>query len=55
MACLEFMSKPGQILANMYNVSRTTISRIKKGENHIQYKKEYEQLSLEERKGDNDE
>ena len=50
LACLEFMSKPGQILANMYNVSRTTISRIKKGENHIQYKKEYEQLSLEERK-----
>lgn len=50
LACLEFMSKPGQILANMYNVSRTTISRIKKGENHIQYKKEYEQLPLEERK-----
>lgn len=50
LACLEFMSKPGQILANMYEVSRTTISRIKKGENHIQYKQEYEQLPLEERK-----
>lgn len=50
LACLEFMSRPGQILANMYNVSRTTISRIKKGENHIQYKKEYEKLPLEERK-----
>ena len=44
------MSKPGQILADMYDVTRTTISRIKRGENHIQYKREYEQLSIEERK-----
>ena len=50
LACLEFMSKPGQILADMYDVSRTTISRIKRGENHIQYKKEYEQLSLDDRR-----
>lgn len=28
LAALEFMSRPGQILANIYNVSRTTISRI---------------------------
>lgn len=49
LACLEFMSKPGQVLADMYDVSRTTISRIKRGVNHIQYKQEYEQLSLEER------
>ena len=49
LACLEFMSKPGQILADMYEVSRTTISRIKRGENHCQYKDEYYKLSLEER------
>lgn len=34
----------------MYDVSLTTISRIKKGENHTQYKNEYEKLPLEERK-----
>lgn len=50
LSALEFMSKPGQILANMYEVSRTTISRIKKGENHTQYKLEYDNLPLEERK-----
>lgn len=49
LAALEFMSKPGQILADMYDVSRTTISRIKKGVNHNQYKEEYESLPLEER------
>lgn len=49
LSCLEFCSKPGQILADMYEVSRTTISRIKRGENHIQYKNEYEKLPIEER------
>lgn len=44
------MSRPGQVLADMYEVTRTTISRIKKGENHSQYKEEYEKLPLEERK-----
>ena len=34
LSALEFMSRPGQILADIYEVSRTTISRIKKGENH---------------------
>lgn len=50
LAALEFMSRPGQILSDMYGVSKTTISRIKHGENHIQYKKEYDALPLEERK-----
>lgn len=50
MAALEFMSKPGQVLANMYEVTRTTISRIKRGENHLEIKKEYDSLPLEERK-----
>lgn len=49
LSALEFMSRPGQVLADIYNVSRTTISRIKKGENHIQYKKEYEDLPKEQR------
>lgn len=49
LAALEFMSRPGQILADMYDVTRTTISRIKHGENHTQYKEEYERLPLEER------
>lgn len=49
LAALEFMSKPGQILANMYDVSRTTISRIKKGVNHIEIKSEYDALPLEAR------
>lgn len=50
LSVLEFMSKPGQILADMYNVSRTTISRIKRGENHCQYKEQYDKMTLEERK-----
>lgn len=44
------MSRPGQVLADMYGVTRTTISRIKKGVNHNQYKEEYENLPFEERK-----
>lgn len=50
LSALEFKSRPGQVLADMFEVSRTTISRIKKGENHNQYKEEYELLPLEERK-----
>jgi group I intron endonuclease len=34
LAVLDFMSKPGQVLADIYGVSRTTISRIKRGINH---------------------
>lgn len=50
LAVLEFMTKPGQLLGNIFDVSRTTISRIKHGINHNQYKEEYEKLSYEERK-----
>lgn len=49
LAALEFTSKPGQILADIYEVSRTTISRINRGVNHNQYKEEYDKLPLEER------
>lgn len=41
LSALEFMSRPGQILADIYNVSRTTISRIKQGINHCEYYEEY--------------
>lgn len=50
LACLDFMSKPGQVLADMYEVSRTTISRIKNGKNHNEYKEAYEKLSQEDKK-----
>ena len=50
LATLEFMTKPGQLLANIFDVTRTTISRIKCGISHNQYKEKYEKLSLEERK-----
>lgn len=50
MAALEFMSRPGQVLANMYDVTRTTINRIKKGENHCKVYQEYHSLPLEDRK-----
>lgn len=50
LSVIEFMSRPGQVLSDIYGVSRTTISRIKRGVNHNQYKEEYEKLSLEERK-----
>lgn len=50
LSVLEFMSRPGQVLSNIYGVSRTTISRIKKGENHNQYKMQYEQMPEQDRK-----
>ena len=50
LSVLEFKSRPGQVLSDIYGVSRTTISRIKRGVNHNQYKEDYEKLSLEERK-----
>lgn len=48
LSVLEFMSKPGQVLSDMYDVTRTTISRIKKGINH-QYAQEV-YFSMEESK-----
>lgn len=36
-------------MSDIFEVSKTTISRIKHGENHSQYKREYESLPLEER------
>lgn len=50
LSAIEFMSRPGQILADMFDVSRTTISRIKKGVNHQYAIDIYNSLSYEERK-----
>ena len=50
LAVLEFLPRSGQTLANIYDVSRTTISRIRKGINHCQYKEEYDKLPIEDRK-----
>lgn len=47
---LEFCSRPGGVLSKMFDVSLTTISRIKKEVNHNQYINEYKNMSLEERK-----
>lgn len=50
LTALEFMSRPGVVLAKMYETTTTTISRIKSGQSHSQYKEEYYSLPLEERK-----
>lgn len=49
-AALEFCSRPGAILANIFNITTTTVSRIKKRENHCQIIEEYYNLPLEQRK-----
>ena len=50
LAVLEYMSRPGQVLADIYGVSRTTISRIKRGVNHTDYKREFDALKEEDKK-----
>lgn len=50
LSATEFMSRPGQVLSNYFNVSIQTISRIKNGVNHRQYYEEYYSLPLEKRK-----
>ena len=47
---MEFKSRPGQVLADIYGITRTTISRIKNGINHIEVYEKYYNLSIEERK-----
>lgn len=50
LSALEFMSRPGAVLAKMYDTTTTTISRIKLGISHSQYKEQYYKLPLQERK-----
>lgn len=49
-SALEFCSRPGAVLADIFNITTTTVSRIKKKENHCQIIEEYENLSYEERR-----
>lgn len=48
-AALEFCSRPGAILAKMFEITTTTVSRIKHKANHIEIIAEYEKMPLEER------
>lgn len=48
-AALEFCSRPGGVLSKMFDVSLTTISRIKHKVNHIEIIEQYEKLPLIER------
>ena len=49
LAVLEFSSRGGQVLSKIYDVTKTTISRIGKGE-FLEYKNKYSAMSYEERK-----
>lgn len=49
-AALEFCPRPGAVLAKMFDITTTTVSRIKKKVNHCDIIKEYDSLPLEERK-----
>ena len=49
-SALEFCSRPGAVLSEIFNVTTTTISRIKKKKCHIKTIEEYQSKSLEERK-----
>ncbi len=50
LAVTEFQDRSGEALAKIFDVSRTTINRIKKGINHCNIYKEYHNMSLDERK-----
>lgn len=49
-AALEFCSRPGGVLSEMFGVTKTTISRIKHKENHCQVIEEYDNMPEEKRK-----
>ena len=49
-AALEFCSRPGAILAEMFDITTTTISRIKNKINHCQIISEYDNLSEKDRR-----
>lgn len=50
LAMLEFSTKSGQTLGDMFGVTRTQIARIKKGENHMYAQNLYHSMSYNERK-----
>jgi len=50
LSALEFMSRPGQVLADIFEISRTTVSRIKREVSHNEIIEKYKKLSIEEKK-----
>ena len=48
-AALEFCSRPGAVLANIFDITTTTVSRIKHKVNHCEIINEYDSLSKEDR------
>ena len=51
LAAIEFApSRPGEILSQVFGVTKTTISRIRKSVNHIYYIEEYNNKTEEEKK-----
>lgn len=48
-AALEFCSRPGAVLAEIFDITTTTVSRIKKKVNHCEIIAEYDNLPIEER------
>lgn len=49
-AALEFCSRPGAVLASIFEITTTTVSRIKKKMSHNTIVEDYEKMPLEERK-----
>ena len=49
-SALEFCSRPGAVLADIFQITTTTVSRIKKKENHSSIIEEYYNLPFEERR-----
>ena len=49
LAVTEFQKRAGETLAKIFNTTRTTIGRIKKGVNHCEIYEEYHKMPLEER------
>ena len=50
LAATEFLKTPGQMLAEIYDVSRQTIRRIKNGENHVETFRLYHNMPEKQRK-----
>lgn len=50
LSALEFMNRPGQVLSEMFGVTKTTISRIKKGTNHEYAFEKYNSMTFDKRK-----
>ena len=49
-SALEFMSRPGALLSEIFGITTTTISRIKNGHSHLLYSNEYKSMPIEKRR-----